>query len=187
MAMVKGTVSTWTGKFGFVDCVDGKVAYVHPDILPESKKALMLGREVRVSYEAVEGHQGRVKATRCVGAGLCAPEVAELSPKEKKGKKNKAAGVAPAATGGRAAGGGAVEKRKDVDGKLYTKAEFALEYKGQAAAKWDAAEQRRDSDGKWYTKQSFLEVYGGLREWNKAERKFKPAAAAAGRGRGRGK
>jgi len=83
------------------------------------------------------------------------------------------------------------ERRMDVDGKRYTKAEFKLRYREET--EWNSStfglprsenlqaeikkkvtarpsskterERRFDQDGNPYTKEEFLEFYGGLNEW----------------------
>eukprot|EP01062_Namystynia_karyoxenos_P038785 TRINITY_DN28171_c0_g1_i1.p3 TRINITY_DN28171_c0_g1~~TRINITY_DN28171_c0_g1_i1.p3 ORF type:complete len:198 (+),score=61.31 TRINITY_DN28171_c0_g1_i1:80-595(+) len=163
----KAKVTYWRGSWGYVETPDGKVCFVHCTILPEGKQALSVGKEVRVDFEEVDGHQGRVKATRCVGAGLCSTEQAKENGRG----------------GGRRAGGGAhaaaeptdVERREDSDGQRYTKAEFIAEYGTKEGKRlWGLAEERMDPlDGCWYTKQCFADTYGGFKEWSLAERRPK--------------
>eukprot|EP00755_Sulcionema_specki_P008795 Sspe_Gene.6060::Locus_2029_Transcript_1_1_Confidence_1.000_Length_1031::g.6060::m.6060 len=70
--------------------------------------------------------------------------------------------------GGRMAGGmGGPEKRRDTDGKYYTKEEFYAQYGGYA--EWDSREERMSpANGKFYTKDEFMAHFGGLAEWNAA-------------------
>merc|ERR1712107_10703 len=81
------------------------------------------------------------------------------------------------------------ERRYDVDGKLYTKAEFRMFYGG--FKQWDNAaaagssrresgrrsvepthesvvedERRYDTDGELYTKAEFRKFYGGFKQWD---------------------
>eukprot|EP00756_Hemistasia_phaeocysticola_P025342 Hpha_TRINITY_DN16001_c1_g1::TRINITY_DN16001_c1_g1_i1::g.121372::m.121372 len=223
--MVAGTVTSWKKGFGFVELKNGKTAYVHTTILPEGH-GLSIGANVNITYEEVEGHDGRVKATACTGAGVVPKAQSgkggggEDKRKDTDGKwytksefieqygglKEWNAKAAPAQGkgagkgAGRPAGGqqkgakGGEEKRKDTDGKMYTRAEFVKQYGG--TREWDArgaaqkraavgpaiipgqAEKRKDTDGKWYTMEEFRKQYGGLAQWNQRA----PAAASRGAG-----
>lgn len=174
MVGVAGTVTSWKRAFGFVELKNGKTAYVHVSILPEGM-GLEIGGSVHVVYEEVDGHDGRVKATGCTGAGVKAADTVKRSPK----------------------GEIASDKRKDTDGKYYTKAEFIEQYGG--TKEWDARaahssqgagrkagapiggskkgeEKRLDTDGKMYSRAEFVKQYGGTREWDARGQATKRAA-----------
>ena len=73
------------------------------------------------------------------------------------------------------------EKRKDTDGRWYTKAEFVQCYGG--TAEWDRATKKpqpppkpreperrvSEEDGVSYTKQEFIDYFGGTAEWDRAK------------------
>lgn len=181
MVGVSGTVTSWRKGFGFVELKNGKTAYVHATILPEGQ-GLAVGEAAHVVYEEVEGHDGRVKATKCTGAAVKPKEQCKADG----GKKGKGKG-----------GGGGEDKRKDTDGKFYTKSEFIEQYGG--TKEWDAKaatsatgagrkagapiggstkgqERRIDSDGKMYTRAEFIKQYGGTREWDAKGQATKRAA-----------
>eukprot|EP01063_Lacrimia_lanifica_P014236 TRINITY_DN20870_c0_g1_i1.p2 TRINITY_DN20870_c0_g1~~TRINITY_DN20870_c0_g1_i1.p2 ORF type:complete len:198 (+),score=98.27 TRINITY_DN20870_c0_g1_i1:50-643(+) len=63
-----GTVTTWRGKYGFVESTDGKTVYVHTDEIDGG--SLRIGMTLSFDTEEVEGHSGRVKGTNVSGEAI---------------------------------------------------------------------------------------------------------------------
>eukprot|EP00756_Hemistasia_phaeocysticola_P059745 Hpha_TRINITY_DN36660_c0_g1::TRINITY_DN36660_c0_g1_i1::g.18742::m.18742 len=217
-----GKVMSWnlrrtdTGKkygYGFAVTTDGVTAYIPGKELGKGMR-LKVGGQINFDTTVVEGHDGRVMATNVSGPGVIeweewkaslsseSKELAEKTKAEWAAHKESQQGWTPREPTPRGVStptnkaGGQLEKRKDIDGKYYTKQEFFLQYSGYK--EWNAKapkppvgrpaggrgagglEKRKDVDGRFYSKQEFMKEYGGYSEWN-------AAAPAAGRGGGRGR
>eukprot|EP00755_Sulcionema_specki_P024895 Sspe_Gene.82111::Locus_53717_Transcript_1_1_Confidence_1.000_Length_1133::g.82111::m.82111 len=188
-------VKTWIADkgYGFAeDPVTGKDVYVHAKAIGGGM--LLEGREIHYDPMESEHGSGRVQARNVTG-----PAVRDLRDGETVaiGAKGGKGGKAGKMAFGRMAGGaaprgakGGQQKRKDTDGRYYTKEEFVAQYGG--VAEWEAAEERPSPiNGKMYTKDKFLAHFGGLAEWNAAgaggkNSRFTPTGRGAFRGRGRG-
>eukprot|EP00756_Hemistasia_phaeocysticola_P041046 Hpha_TRINITY_DN16896_c0_g9::TRINITY_DN16896_c0_g9_i1::g.149223::m.149223 len=224
----QGKVMRWVNKptkdgkrsaYGFAVTTDGRTVYIPSKELGGTDKRLKVGATLRFDVNQVDGHDGRLLASNVSGPGVVTwdewkedesgKELALQTKQEwedhKAGQgwtgenreKRAATSSAPPAKRSRQDGN---EKRKDVDGRFYTKLEFKQQYGGYK--EWDARapkpppqprgglggrgrgaggiEKRLDTDGRPYSKDEFKKEYGGYAEWDMA------APVSRGRGRGRG-
>eukprot|EP01062_Namystynia_karyoxenos_P057750 TRINITY_DN488_c0_g1_i2.p1 TRINITY_DN488_c0_g1~~TRINITY_DN488_c0_g1_i2.p1 ORF type:complete len:245 (+),score=107.86 TRINITY_DN488_c0_g1_i2:90-737(+) len=213
---VTGKVMSWTVRtnpqtgrknaYGFAVTSDGKTVFIPAKELGDRSNRLQIGGTLHFDIEKVQGHDGRVLGKNVTGPGVVtwddwkatkdqtkdlAMSVKEEWEAHKEGQSSwQKRGGAPAA---------GAEKRKDTDGKFYTKQEFKDQYGG--FKEWDKAprqqqrpaagraagrgagqvEKRKDTDGRFYTKAEFVKEYGGYTEWDAAA----PGGGRGGRGRGR--
>eukprot|EP01062_Namystynia_karyoxenos_P057745 TRINITY_DN488_c0_g1_i12.p2 TRINITY_DN488_c0_g1~~TRINITY_DN488_c0_g1_i12.p2 ORF type:complete len:248 (+),score=107.30 TRINITY_DN488_c0_g1_i12:102-746(+) len=210
-----GKVMAWsmktspkTGKkyaYGFAVTPAGQTIYIPAKALGGRTKRLQVGGMLNFDVEKVEGHDGRLLGTNVSGPAVVEWEDWKASADQTKDlamqTKEEWAAHKESQSGWqrREATGAGPEKRKDTDGKFYTKQEFKDQYGG--FKEWDKAprqqqrpaagraagrgagqvEKRKDTDGRFYTKAEFVKEYGGYTEWDAAA----PGGGRGGRGRGR--
>ncbi|KAJ9453717.1 hypothetical protein DIPPA_06714 [Diplonema papillatum] len=191
-----GTVKNWLFQkgFGFAEDANSTEVFVHASQI--NSGWLMANQEIYYDVVPKEGEAGKFSAVNVSGPGVRDAEQAAPMFKGFKGAGMGKGGKGRKAGGGKNAKGGkpdGEEKRKDVDGNLYTKAEFLEQYGG--TKEWDAKETRQSpANGNYYGKEQFVAHFGGVKEWNAAKagaaaggQRFNPLAAKKkGRGGGRG-
>ena len=143
-----GTVKSWifSKGFGFVEAGDQEV-FVHSSAI--NNGWLSVGKECyfEVEEKTLEGEDTpKLSAVGVTGPALRDATQGQAPVIAKGGKK----GAKGAGKGAKSA----TDKRKDTDGKLYTKAQFIEQYGG--TSEWDDREQRLSPlNGNLYTKEQF--------------------------------